>query len=163
MASTSSPTGFTRSLAVTACRSCSRRTAWRARWRFCILTYFHIVIGEMVPKSLALQRAEQLALWITPPMFWIRNALFPFVARSLSALGNYILKLIGVNRQTQNADQYYTVGGTAAHRAGERRPRRDSSRIRSDAAGTVRVRRSDGRRGDGSAGPGRRHSAWDHA
>src|SRR4030095_5478172 len=72
-----------------------------------ILTYFHIVIGEMVPKSLALQRAEQLALWITPPMFWIRNALFPFVL-ILSALGTYILKLIGVNRQAQNADQYYT-------------------------------------------------------
>ena len=72
-----------------------------------ILTYFHIVIGEMVPKSLALQRAEQLALWITPPMFLIRNALFPFVV-VLSALGNYVLKLIGVNRQTQNADQYYT-------------------------------------------------------
>jgi CBS domain containing-hemolysin-like protein len=73
-----------------------------------ILTYFHIVVGEMVPKSLALQRAEQLALWITPPMFWIRNALFPFVI-ALSALGNYVLKLIGVNRQAQTADQYYTA------------------------------------------------------
>ena len=73
-----------------------------------ILTYFHIVIGEMVPKSLALQRAEQLAMWITPPMFWIRNALYPFVV-VLTALGNYVLKLIGVNRQAQTADQYYTA------------------------------------------------------
>ena len=72
-----------------------------------ILTYFHIVVGEMIPKSLALQRAEQLALWITPPMFWIRNALYPFVV-ILTALGNYVLKLIGVNRQAQTADQYYT-------------------------------------------------------
>ena len=73
-----------------------------------ILTYFHIVIGEMIPKSLALQRAEQLALWITPPMRWIRNALFPFVI-ALSALGNYVLKLLGVNRQAQGVDQYYTA------------------------------------------------------
>ena len=73
-----------------------------------ILTYFHIVVGEMIPKSLALQRAEQLALWITPPMFWIRNALFPFVI-ALSGIGNYILKLIGVNRQAQTVDQYYTA------------------------------------------------------
>lgn len=73
-----------------------------------ILTYFHIVVGEMVPKSLALQYAETLALWITPPMLWIRNALFPFVI-ALNGLGNRVLHLIGVNRQAQNADQYYTA------------------------------------------------------
>jgi magnesium and cobalt exporter, CNNM family len=72
-----------------------------------ILTYFHIVIGEMVPKSVALQYAEQLALWITPPMLWIRNALFPFVIL-LNLIGNQVLKIVGVNRQAQNADQYYT-------------------------------------------------------
>ena len=72
-----------------------------------ILTYFHIVVGEMVPKSLALQRAEQMVLWITPPMLWIKNALYPFVV-SLNALGNLVLKMVGVNRQAQNADQYYT-------------------------------------------------------
>ena len=72
-----------------------------------ILTYFHIVIGEMVPKSLALQYAETMVLWITPPMLWIRNALFPFVV-TLNAVGNRLLKIFGVSRQAQNADQYYT-------------------------------------------------------
>lgn len=73
-----------------------------------ILTYFHIVIGEMVPKAVALQYAEQMALWITPPMLWLRNALFPFVF-ALNAFGNQVLKILGVNRQAQNADQYYTA------------------------------------------------------
>jgi CBS domain containing-hemolysin-like protein len=72
-----------------------------------ILTYFHIVVGEMVPKSLALQQAERLALWITPPMLWTKNILYPFVV-TLNGLGNKLLKLIGVNRQAQNAEQYYT-------------------------------------------------------
>ena len=72
-----------------------------------ILTYFHIVIGEMVPKSLALQYAETMVLWITPPMLWIRNALFPFVV-TLNGVGNRLLKIFGVSRQAQNADQYYT-------------------------------------------------------
>jgi CBS domain containing-hemolysin-like protein len=73
-----------------------------------ILTYFHIVIGEMVPKSVALQQAERVVLWITPPMLWIRNALYPFVV-SLNAMGNLLLKVFGVNRRAHNTDQYYTA------------------------------------------------------
>jgi magnesium and cobalt exporter, CNNM family len=72
-----------------------------------ILTYFHIVIGEMVPKSIALQRAEQMVLWITPPMLWTKNLLFPFVY-ALNGLGNLVLKAIGVNRQVRHAEHYYT-------------------------------------------------------
>jgi CBS domain containing-hemolysin-like protein len=72
-----------------------------------ILTYLHIVVGEMVPKSVALQHAEQLACWITAPMLWIKNILFPFVV-TLNGLGNLLLKSLGVNRQVQNSDQYYT-------------------------------------------------------
>jgi CBS domain containing-hemolysin-like protein len=72
-----------------------------------VLTYFHIVVGEMVPKSLALQRAETLALWITPPMLWTKNLLFPFVV-GLNAIGNLMLRLIGVTRHVSHAEQYYT-------------------------------------------------------
>jgi CBS domain containing-hemolysin-like protein len=72
-----------------------------------ILTYFHIVVGEMVPKSLALQHAEQLACWITTPMLWTKNLLYPFVV-TLNNLGNLLLKSVGVNRQAQNSEQYYT-------------------------------------------------------
>ena len=67
-----------------------------------ILTYFHIVVGEMVPKSLALQQAERLACWITPPMLWTKNVLYPFVI-TLNGLGNILLKWIGVNRLAQNS------------------------------------------------------------
>jgi CBS domain containing-hemolysin-like protein len=73
-----------------------------------ILTIFHIVIGEMIPKSLALQAAERMVLWITPPMLWIQTLLLPLVI-SLNALGNGVLKLAGIKRQAHNQDQYYTA------------------------------------------------------
>jgi CBS domain containing-hemolysin-like protein len=35
---------------------------------FAVITYFHVVVGELVPKSLALRRAETLAVAVAPPM-----------------------------------------------------------------------------------------------
>lgn len=72
-----------------------------------VLTYFHIVVGEMVPKSLALQYAEHMALWITPPMLWTKNLLLPIVY-ALNGIGNLVLKAVGVNRYVPHAEQYYT-------------------------------------------------------
>ena len=55
------------------------RTASPACVAIAILTYFHIVIGEMVPKSLALPQAERMAMWITPPMLWLKTLVFPLI------------------------------------------------------------------------------------
>ncbi|PYR54976.1 MAG: HlyC/CorC family transporter [Acidobacteria bacterium] len=72
-----------------------------------VLTYIHIVLGEMVPKALALRHAASIALWITPPMLWVQGALLPLVV-TLNALGDAVLKPLGFRRQAQHADQYYT-------------------------------------------------------
>ena len=71
-----------------------------------ILTYFHVVVGEMIPKSLALQSAERMALVVTPIMLWIQTLLLPIVA-TLNGLGNIVLRALGINR-TASAEQYYT-------------------------------------------------------
>lgn len=71
-----------------------------------VLTYFHIVVGEMVAKSIALQKAERAALWITPPLYWIEKILFPLVA-ALNLTGNAILRLMGIRRQI-SAGYYHT-------------------------------------------------------
>src|SRR3954469_8906312 len=72
-----------------------------------ILTYFHIVLGEMLPKSVALQSAERLALWLTPPMLWIQWLLYPLVV-ALNGGGNRVLNPSGVTPDSHHADQYYT-------------------------------------------------------
>src|ERR1700761_444067 len=35
---------------------------------FAVITYFHVLLGELVPKALALRRADQMAVAIAGPM-----------------------------------------------------------------------------------------------
>jgi CBS domain containing-hemolysin-like protein len=61
----------------------------------------------MLPKSLALQSAEHLALWLTPVMLWTQAILYPFVI-SLNGIGNLLLKPFGIAPQAHGGEQYYT-------------------------------------------------------
>lgn len=54
------------------------------------VTYLHVVIGEMVPKSQALGNAERVALWLIRPMNAAQTILGPGV-RALNAIGNWLL------------------------------------------------------------------------
>lgn len=72
-----------------------------------ILTYFHIVIGEMIPKSLALQQAERVALWVTPVILVFQNAAFLLVV-GLNALGNGLLRLFGIRPREHGGEHVRT-------------------------------------------------------
>jgi CBS domain containing-hemolysin-like protein len=72
-----------------------------------ILTYLHIVIGEMVPKALALQRANRTVLYVLPVIGALERALLPLIA-GLNGLGNGLLRLAGVTRQDVEADRYHS-------------------------------------------------------
>jgi CBS domain containing-hemolysin-like protein len=63
---------------------------------YAILSFFHVVFGELVPKSAALQHAEGTALWVSAPVrafFTIFRPLIWFLRRStewtLQALGQH--------------------------------------------------------------------------
>jgi len=46
---------------------------------FALITYFHVVVGELVPKSLALRRAEAMAVAVAPPMLLFMTMARPAV------------------------------------------------------------------------------------
>ncbi|MGB0384682.1 MAG: hemolysin family protein [Ardenticatenaceae bacterium] len=60
-----------------------------------IMTYFHVVIGEMVPKSIALQDAERTVLVLATPMAFMQR-LFSFAVTGLNQIGLWTLKLMRV-------------------------------------------------------------------
>ncbi|MBI3047530.1 MAG: HlyC/CorC family transporter [Acidobacteria bacterium] len=73
-----------------------------------LLTYLHIVIGEMVPKALALQRAVSAVLVVSPLILFLETALLPVIA-GLNAVGNGLLRLFGIRRQSIAAERYHTT------------------------------------------------------
>jgi CBS domain containing-hemolysin-like protein len=62
---------------------------------FAIITFLHIVLGELAPKSLAIQKASGTALWTAYPLklFFL---VFKPIIWSLNSLANAILRLIGI-------------------------------------------------------------------
>lgn len=60
-----------------------------------VMVYFHVVIGEMVPKNIALAGPEKAALALTPPLVLIVKIISPLV-HGLNAIANGCLRLIGI-------------------------------------------------------------------
>lgn len=71
------------------------------------LTYLHIVIGEMVPKALALQRPHRTVLYVSPIIRALERVLLPLVV-ALNSFGNGLLRLVGVRRQEVERERYHT-------------------------------------------------------
>jgi CBS domain containing-hemolysin-like protein len=72
-----------------------------------LLTYLHIVLGEMVPKALALQSAATTSLYVTPLIQALELPIRPIVI-ALNAAGNGLLGLFGIRRQEVDAERYHT-------------------------------------------------------
>ncbi len=67
---------------------------------FILITALHIVLGELAPKSLALQRSEGTALWVVRPLGLFLFLFKPAIA-TLNGLGNLILRMVGLSPGTR--------------------------------------------------------------
>ena len=69
---------------------------------FALITYFEVLLGELVPKSLALQRAERIALAVAGPMDVFIRMTRPAV-RLMNASAAQVLKLFKAPLQGEGA------------------------------------------------------------
>jgi len=65
-----------------------------------IITYFSLVLGELVPKRLALSNPERVAMWVARPMQRVAAIGSPLVT-FLSGSTDLLLRLVGVRPQAQ--------------------------------------------------------------
>ena len=62
---------------------------------FAVITFILVVIGELAPKSVALQFPVRAALFVALPMIWVQ-AIFSPIVRLLNGTGNLFLRLIHI-------------------------------------------------------------------
>lgn len=62
---------------------------------FAIITFLHVVVGELAPKSIALQNAEQTSMVVARPTIWVEWIFKPAIWL-LNGAGNAFLRLIGI-------------------------------------------------------------------
>ena len=67
---------------------------------FVLITFLHVILGELVPKSLALQRAEQVALAVAAPMDVFLTLTRP-VLFVMSRSAGWVLRIFGSRRIRQ--------------------------------------------------------------
>ena len=68
-----------------------------------ILAYFNLVFGELVPKRIALQKAEAFSLFCVRPIYYISRIMNPFI-KLLSLSTSGFLKLIGMHNENLETD-----------------------------------------------------------
>lgn len=62
---------------------------------FILITFLHVVIGELMPKSIALQYPEKTTLTVTRPLVLVAKIFTPFIFL-LNGFGNWFLKLLRI-------------------------------------------------------------------
>jgi len=74
---------------------------------FMVITFLHVVLGELAPKAIALQRAEDVAIIVAGPLLVFGRIFRPFI-RSMNGAGNWVVRqlrlpAISVHSQVHSA------------------------------------------------------------
>ena len=67
---------------------------------FIVVTYLHVVLGELAPKSFAIQHTEQLALLYSRPLFYFGNFMKPLIWL-MNGSSRVIVRMFGFDPDAQ--------------------------------------------------------------
>lgn len=68
---------------------------------FTIMTYLHVVVGELAPKTFAIQKAEKVTLLLSAPLIWFYKIMYPFI-RLLNGSARMITGMFGLKPASEH-------------------------------------------------------------
>ncbi|WP_246483851.1 hemolysin family protein [Heyndrickxia vini] len=68
---------------------------------FVLITFVHVVVGELAPKTVAIQKAEMISLLTSRPLIFIHRILYPFVWL-LNSSSRLVTRLFGLKVVNEN-------------------------------------------------------------
>ncbi len=72
---------------------------------FTIITLFHVVLGEIVPKSIAIAKTEKSALLISYPLYYFSIIFYPIIVL-FDKLANFVLRRIGIQPASEEENAH---------------------------------------------------------
>lgn len=72
---------------------------------FLIVTYLHVVVGELAPKSWAIQKAEFISFLVAKPIIWFHRILYPFIW-VLNGSANALIRLFGLRAVSEHENAH---------------------------------------------------------
>ncbi|MFP6561027.1 hemolysin family protein [Paraburkholderia sp. B3] len=74
---------------------------------FTVISFLHIVVGELTPKSLAIRQAEKISLWTATPLYGFYWTMYPAIW-TLNASANAVLRMAGL-ASGHGSDAHYST------------------------------------------------------
>ncbi len=74
---------------------------------YMIVTYLHVVFGELIPKVISIESTDKTALWCAEPMYWFMFITEP-ILRFFVYSSNFFLKIIKIQATDEIHGQGYT-------------------------------------------------------
>ncbi|TDL32671.1 HlyC/CorC family transporter [Jeotgalibacillus sp. S-D1] len=88
---------------------------------FALVTFLHVVIGELAPKTLAIQYAEKMTLLLARPLYWFGKIMFPAIW-TLNGSARLLLRAFGVQpagHEQAHSEEELKIIMTQSYQSGE--------------------------------------------
>ncbi|WP_223869739.1 hemolysin family protein [Paenibacillus sabuli] len=72
---------------------------------FVMVTFLHVVLGELAPKTIAIQKAEGVSQLLSPLIIWFHRVLYPFIW-IMNGSANALVRVFGIRPASEHEDAH---------------------------------------------------------